>query len=398
MAGKFGNNVHSLRGVFEKKYANKDLASILSLIHYLSSCTTIEAVMASVTETARSLLHVDGVTFILRDRGKCYYADEDAIAPLWRGQRFPMEACISGWCMIHREAVAVEDIYQDPRIPTDAYRPTFVRSLVMAPVRSIDPIAAIGAYWGEQRSFTPDDLERQQAIADAAALAIANLELRQTQETLQQALEKISAMDAEKDLLLHEVHHRIRNDFQIVLTLLQMARTSQHGSVEEVVETTTERIAILSRVYGRLRRDGTARLVDTRSFVEGLVEDLGLAMTGLRPLAVEVYAEAADVGVSTSVALGLIINELVTNALKYAFPDNRPGRLVVTFRRDGDAYVLTVVDNGIGMTSDTPKGTGLGGQLVQQFAQQLGGTLEIRNRQPSGVQAVLRFPVAEAQA
>jgi len=354
--------------------------------------------MASVTETARSLLHVDGVTFILRDRGKCYYADEDAIAPLWRGQRFPMEACISGWCMIHREAVAVEDIYQDPRIPTDAYRPTFVRSLVMAPVRSIDPIAAIGAYWGEQRSFTPDDLERQQAIADAAALAIANLELRQTQETLQQALEKISAMDAEKDLLLHEVHHRIRNDFQIVLTLLQMARTSQHGSVEEVVETTTERIAILSRVYGRLRRDGTARLVDTRSFVEGLVEDLGLAMTGLRPLAVEVYAEAADVGVSTSVALGLIINELVTNALKYAFPDNRPGRLVVTFRRDGDAYVLTVVDNGIGMTSDTPKGTGLGGQLVQQFAQQLGGTLEIRNRQPSGVQAVLRFPVAEAQA
>ena len=70
---------------------------------------------------------------MLRDGDKCFYADEEAIGPLWKGLRFPMEACVSGWAMRHKAPALIEHIYTDPRVPIEAYEPTFVRSLVMVP-------------------------------------------------------------------------------------------------------------------------------------------------------------------------------------------------------------------------------------------------------------------------
>ena len=111
--------------------------------------------MQITTQAARTLLQADGITFVLREGDLCYYAAEDAISPLWMGRRFPLDACISGWCMIEGKTAVIADIYQDPRIPHDAYRPTFVRSLAMVPVRLKDPVAAIGAYWSYKRNTTP---------------------------------------------------------------------------------------------------------------------------------------------------------------------------------------------------------------------------------------------------
>ena len=89
---------------------------------------------SSCTRAARRLTNADGATLILREGRECHYVDEDAIEPLWKGRRFPLEHCISGWAMQHREPAVVEDIYADARIPHDLYRPTFVRSLLVAPI------------------------------------------------------------------------------------------------------------------------------------------------------------------------------------------------------------------------------------------------------------------------
>ena len=70
---------------------------------------------------------------------------------MWKGQRFPISACISGWSMLHGQTVAIEDVFTDPRIPHDAYRRTFVKSLIMTPIMAPAPVAAIGAYWRERR-------------------------------------------------------------------------------------------------------------------------------------------------------------------------------------------------------------------------------------------------------
>lgn len=107
----------------------------------------LEDVQRITRTAARALADADGATLVLLEGDQCYYADEDAMSPLWKGQRFPAAACISGWAMLHREVAVIPDIRIDERIPQDAYRPTFVRSLAMVPVRIEEPLAAIGAYW-----------------------------------------------------------------------------------------------------------------------------------------------------------------------------------------------------------------------------------------------------------
>lgn len=149
--------------------------ALSGVIRRLSTAGSLDEVMAAVNFGVRVVLRADGATFVLRDGDRCYYADEDAVSPLWKGRRFPMSACVSGWCMSHRQSLAIADIYQDPRIPIDAYRPTFVRSLAMAPVGRAESVAALGAYWSERRQVQPAELERLQALADAASVALARL-------------------------------------------------------------------------------------------------------------------------------------------------------------------------------------------------------------------------------
>jgi GAF domain-containing protein len=130
--------------------------------------------MTMAKKGARQLLKADGVTFVLRDEDRCFYADEDAISPLWKGERFPMSKCVSGWSMRHRESVVIEDIYLDDRVPHAAYRATFVRSLVMVPINDDHPVGAIGAYWALLRRPSQKYVENLQRIASAAAVAMMN--------------------------------------------------------------------------------------------------------------------------------------------------------------------------------------------------------------------------------
>ena len=122
----------------------------------LTLAHTQAAIVEEVRKTARTICQSDGITFVLRDGDACHYVEEDAIAPLWKGRTFPLESCISGWAMMNGQTAVIEDVFDDPRIPYDAYLPTFVKSMIMTPLGERN-VAAMGAYWKEKRSFS--DLE-----------------------------------------------------------------------------------------------------------------------------------------------------------------------------------------------------------------------------------------------
>ncbi|MFI7060918.1 GAF domain-containing protein [Kribbella sp. NPDC050124] len=126
---------------------------------------------------ARRLTGAQGATFVIREQDRCFYADEDAIAPLWKGQRFPITSCISGWAMLNDETAVVPNIELDDRIPLDAYLPTFVRSLLMVPVGSPAPAAAIGAYWSRRHRATEAEIDALQGLATRTAEAIQRIGL-----------------------------------------------------------------------------------------------------------------------------------------------------------------------------------------------------------------------------
>ena len=135
----------------------------------------VEQAQQIIRGAARRLANAHGSTVVLLDHGHCFYADEDAVSPLWKGQRFPVRQCISGWSILNRQPAIVPDIQLDERVPQEAYRPTFVKSLVIVPMRVEDPLGAIGAYWIQPHRVTDEELTRLQSLAEAAGAALARL-------------------------------------------------------------------------------------------------------------------------------------------------------------------------------------------------------------------------------
>lgn len=175
--------------VTEQRLNEEQIIRLNDRLHYLiqtlSELTTAQStkdIERIVTVASRKLVNSDGCTFVLREGTQCYYIDEDAISTLWKGKRFPMNECISGWVMEHMQTAIIPDIYTDSRMPVDAYRTTFVKSLVMVPLNKANPMGAIGNYWAN--FYTPSDEEIRliETLADAAVRVFENFTLYQEME------------------------------------------------------------------------------------------------------------------------------------------------------------------------------------------------------------------------
>ena len=225
-----------------------DAARLVEVVQRLSLARDLDTLMSIVRKAARDLTGADGATFVLRDGDQCHYADEDAIAPLWKGRRFPLEACISGWAMQNRQAVVIEDIYADPRIPADAYRPTFVQSLAMVPIRRLDPVGAIGNYWAQRHRPTPEQLDLLQALADTTAVALENVSLLQDLESrVEQRTADLAAANRELEAFSRAISHDLRSPLRSISGFTRMA--IEEGQCNETARGYLERV---ERSSGRM--------------------------------------------------------------------------------------------------------------------------------------------------
>jgi two-component sensor histidine kinase len=225
-------------------------------------------------------------------------------------------------------------------------------------------------------------------ITERQKLAAANSQLQGVAET--------------RATLLSEAVHRARNDLQrLAATLHVQGLLSGEPAARQALADASDRITALARINTRLdlhRPDGDPE-VDSKGFIDGLVEDLRDTFVGLRPIALASSVEAHVISMARAVPLGLIVNELVVNALKYAFPGDAEGRVHVRFQRSGDEDVLSVEDDGIGLDPAAPaQGTGLGTQIIRSLAAQLGGQARTGPARSSGnrpgVRWTICFPVA----
>lgn len=174
---------------------NQRLLNLSQTVQRLSSAHDLETILRITRAAARKLLAADGVTVVLREGDQCHYVDEDAIAPLWKGKRFPMEACISGWVMQQNQPACIADIDQDPRIPAEAYRPTFVKSLAMFPLREGNPLGALGCYWAHPHTPTAEEQQIIELLAGTVARTIDGVRtytaLKQSEERLRLMIDSV---------------------------------------------------------------------------------------------------------------------------------------------------------------------------------------------------------------
>lgn len=357
------------------------LFTLVETIEALSAARTVDQVAAVVRSAARRITGADGVAFVLRDEDQCYYLDEDAIGPLWKGRRFPLTACISGWAMLNSQTAVIPDIYLDPRIPHDAYRPTFVKSLVMTPVRPHDPIAAIGAYWATARQPTPDEVTKLQVMARATATA---LDSALMYASLSETLER-------RKFLLRELDHRCKNTLAAVQSIadqtLRRSITPAH-----FVEAFNGRLGALAKAHEMLTRQqwGPASLGE-------VVGEALAAFGGVDGRRVRVSGPTIHLAPELCVAMHMTLHELAVNAAKYGALSAEDGRLEVVWTVDMTAeprmLELSWTERG-GPPVSAPATKGFGSRLIEKgIARELGGEAGMAF-DPAGLTFHLRAPLS----
>jgi len=211
-------------------------------------------------------------------------------------------------------------------------------------------------------------------------------------ETPSRAIERSFADPTPEALaLLHEVDHRVKNNLQLIASLIQLqARRTEDEGQRQALKTVLERVNAVTTVHRRLFR-GDVQRFDAADFLRDLVGDVAAA-AGRDDIEIALTLQPVQIPAASAAPFALIANELIANALKHAFPARR-GRISITLAQEGDACVLTLADDGIGLNDAAPR---FGLTLVRLLCQQLHAELDLRAA--GGTTAVLRTPLARSHA
>lgn len=383
---------------------NRAMERLVSVVQELSLARTLDDITAIVRCAARELTGADGATFVLHERGMCYYAEENAIQPLWKGRRFPVNICIGGWCMRHREQVIIEDVYGDERIPIEAYQPTFIKSLVMVPIRREAPIGAIGNYWAERHAPTPEEVHLIQALADSTSVAMENVQVySELEQRVRERTSQLETANQELEAFSYTVSHDLRSPLRSILSFGELLQMKYKSQIDEQGRIYLNRVMMAAKRMTTQIDDMLCLHKLTQ--VEIKRETVNLSILGREILAnfkatepnrqVEtVIADGLTVD-GDSVLLRVMLENLLSNAWKYSskIPQARI-EFDVTKELD-DSSVFYIRDNGAGFdmnyadklfrpfkrlhSEDEFPGTGVGLASVQRIINKHGGKIWVES-------------------
>jgi predicted ATPase/anti-sigma regulatory factor (Ser/Thr protein kinase) len=331
--------------------------------------------------THRDVLHIEAEATV---------GDKEIVVEHRRGvARFPaLPESVANYVARTRELVLVADAKLANQFSADPYmRDRCPRSVVCIPL--VKQSALVGMLYLEN-TLAPN-------VFTNARIAVLKLLASQAATSLQNAsLEAENASLAEKEALLKEVHHRVKNNLQLISSLLSLqANRITDPAVAELFSESRNRVRSMALVHENLYRAGNLAKISMEVHVRTLVAQLRQAY-GLEAQRIALETTVSDVHLemSRAVSSGLIINELVSNALKHAFPTGRPGRVWVELNATDADATLVVRDDGVGLSSefDLASCSTLGMQLVADLTAQLHGTVTV-TRSP-GTAFTIVFPLA----
>ena len=262
--------------------------------------------------------------------------------------------------------------------------------------RSGRAIGALMFYTSAVPSFDVDDRRLLTELAANLGLALDRFVLAEQQRVAEAAIQRALL---EKDALLGEVHHRVKNNLQVIVSLLRLeSARAASPLVTRVTDDMQTRLLSMALLHEMLYRTGTFATVDLGGYLGRLVSQLGSTVAPRSGVTVAVDLCPLSVDMDTAVPCGLLLNELISNALKHAFPDGRQGQVTVSLKADpgGTIVHLSVADTGVGFPQgcDPLHGDTLGLKLVASLARQLRGTLAFG--QAPGASVTLSFEPAVA--
>ncbi len=282
----------------------------------------------------------------------------------------------------------------DVRTVIDGTMPMDAESVIMFPLQKGDELLGMIELYDFNKisHVSPDQVTLLRTIADKASYSIENARLlSQTQKRLNEQ----TALHNEKEVLLKEIHHRVKNNLQIISSLLNLqSRKITDPQTLEVLRDSQNRVRSMALIHEKLYQSGNLAEIDFSEYAKSLTTSLLRSYQSNRAV-IKLKFELDDavlLPLESAISCGLIVNELVTNTLKYAFPNDKTGTLVLEARKDAaNKFTLRVADDGVGYPPDLDiqNTNTLGLQLVRSLVGQLDGKLEMENN--NGVEYRISF-------
>ena len=225
-----------------------------------------------------------------------------------------------------------------------------------------------------------------------------NRELQVQQKQIEKKNHSLQGLVAEKEWLVREIHHRVKNNFHMVMGLLRTQ--SEYLQGEEAIQAVTEsqqRIQAMSLVHQKLYQSDNLSAINMAHYIHELVDYLKDSFRTGRTIQFNLQIEPVNLDVSHCVPLGLILNEAITNSLKHAFPDKKEGVINISFKRTWqNHFQLSIKDNGVGLpeTIDSKKQASMGMKLMRGLSGDIDATFQIKNN--GGTEIVLDFMCDDA--
>jgi hypothetical protein len=399
----------------ESELCNREMEQLVAVVQKLSLARSLDDITSIVRQAARELTNADGATFVLREGNNCYYLEENAIAPLWKGTRFPIESCISGWCMLNKQPVIIENIYQDTRIPVDAYSPTFVKSLVLVPIRSEAPIGAIGNYWANQHLATKEEVRLLQALGDTISVAMENAQVYNNLESMvRDRTAKLEVANQELEAFAYTLSHDLRSPLTAIngfSTLLgneyksQLGENGQHyiNRISSSVERMNAQINQVLALHKLKRVEIQPRIVDLSTIAKEI----------LASYQVETIVSQNLTAYGDPILLRVVLENLLSNACKYSSKCSRPRIEFGVINDSQDTQTFYVKDNGVGFnmkyatklfhpfcrmhSQEEFSGTGVGLASVKRIIDKHGGKIWAEATLNQGATFYFTLPKAPEQ-
>ena len=212
-----------------------------------------------------------------------------------------------------------------------------------------------------------------------------------------QAEDKIKASLQEKEVLLKEINHRVKNNLQIISSLLNLqSREIQDEQALRSFQVSQDRIRSMAMVHEMLYQSDDLARIDFGEYIKSLATDLGSAYgLGVRDIDLKIDVENIMLGIDTAIPCGVIVNELVANSLKHAFPGDRPGEISVSFQAADGQYTMIFKDDGVGLPEDldVSRPSSLGLTIVNALTGQLNGIIDLGRN--GGTEIRIRFPAEQ---
>jgi signal transduction histidine kinase len=381
------------------KTKNANYRRLIQAVQELSLTRDLDTVMRIVRTVARELTGADGATFILREDDLCYYAEEDAIGPLWKGKKFPMEICVSGWVMLNKQSAVIEDVYSDPRIPHEAYKPTFVKSLVMVPIRTESPVGAIGNYWAHKHVPDADEINLLQSLADITAITLENIKINEELERrVKERTSELEEVNKELELFSYSVSHDLRaplrgiNGFMTILLEDYGAQLDENAKkiAAKVLNNAghmTQLIDDLLTLFKMGKKELEKTKLPMKLLVSEIVHDLR-EMEKRRYISFNVKELPEATG--DNMLIRQVWQNLVSNAIKYTGKvektlieigfEEKDGKVVYYIKDNGAGFDMSYYDKLFGVfqrlhSQREFEGTGIGLAIVEKIISRHGGEI-----------------------